>query len=137
MLSYNLLMNEMDDAARKATAMECARKVIGFCESRRRVGVTSVSPIVNNFNGGETVGHRLILQGGKKENHLRTTVSAFGLAAVSVSRNAWDHSLTPEGRQLLRNIITIGQTAYSINDPRTIFSLAADRKNHSVINNGS
>ena len=126
-------MNEMDDAARKATAMECARKVIGFCESRHRVGVTSVSPIVNSFNGGETVGHRLILQGGKKENHLRTTVSAFGLAAVSVSRNAWDYSLTPEGRQLLRNIITIGRTPYSIKDPRTIFSLAAGRIASSAI----
>ncbi len=119
-------MNEMDDAARKATAMECARKVIGFCESRRRVGVTSVSPIVNSFNGGEIVEHRLILKGEKERNHLRTTVEAFGLAAVSVSRNAWDHSLTPEGRQLLRNIITIGQTSYSIDDPRTIFSLARE-----------
>ncbi len=122
-------MTEMDDVARKeATAMECARKVIGFCESRRRVGVTSVSPIVNNFNGGEMVGHRLILQGEKKGNHLRTTVSAFGLAAVSVSRNAWDYSLTPEGRQLLRNIITIGRTPYSIKDSRTIFSLARERR---------
>lgn len=122
-------MIEMEDAARrKATAMECARKVVGFCESRRRVGVTSVSPIVNNFNGGEIVGHRLILQGGKKGNHLKTTVQAFGLAVISVSRNAWDHGLTPEGRQLLRNIITIGQTAYSIEDPRTIFSLAAERR---------
>ena len=126
-------MNEMDDAARKATAMECARKVIGFCESRHRVGVTSVTPIVNNLDGEETVGHRLILQGGKKENHLRTTVSAFGLAAVSVSRNAWDYSLTPEGRQLLRNIITIGRTPYSIKDPRTIFSLAAARTTSSAI----
>ena len=119
-------MNEMDDAARKATAMEFARKVIGFWESRRRVGVTSVSPIVNSFNGGEIVEHRLILKGEKERNHLRTTVEAFGLAAVSVSRNAWDHSLTPEGRQLLRNIITIGQTSYSIDDPRTIFSLARE-----------
>lgn len=128
MLSYNLLMIEMEDAARKATAMECARKVIGFCESRPRVGVTSVSPIVNNFNGGEIVGHRLILQGGKKGNHLKTTVQAFGLAVISVSRNAWEHSLSEEGRHLIENVTAVGRTVYSIEDPRTIFSLAAERR---------
>lgn len=126
-LFYNPVMPEGDNAARKATTTEYARRVISFCESRTRVSVALVSPVVN-FNGEEVVGFNLVLQGGRKANHLRTTVFAFGQAVASVSRNAWDYNLTPEGRRLLKNIVNIGQTSPSTNNQSTIFDLTLQQK---------
>ncbi len=129
---------ELEAAARNgAITKERVRQVLDFCRTRRKIAVSSIAPVENGLDRGETIGYELVLHGGRKMNHLKVSLAVFRLATLCVSRNAWEHSLNPEGRLLLENIIGVGRTVVSINGPRTIFDLAAERATPPINSNSS